>query len=186
MNPARSCSIRRLSLAMATLSLLAVGTVSACSRAPEAVGSGEAADLGVCSLAPNDDYPYASSASCNPPVGKDPWGFYQGQCTSFVAFRLNQRGLTFNNRMQGGHFGNAEHWDDNARNLGYTVDDTPAPDAIAVWDAEHYGRQGHVAVVKCVGDDGTVVVEEYNLHLDCKYGIRTISDTPPDHYIHIP
>src|SRR5256884_7739812 len=37
-----------------------------------------------------NDYPYRGT------VNKlDPWGFYTGYCTSFVAFRLTQEGVTF-------------------------------------------------------------------------------------------
>src|SRR2546423_12826561 len=37
-----------------------------------------------------NDYPYRGT------VNKlDPWGFYSGYCTSFVAFRLTQEGVNF-------------------------------------------------------------------------------------------
>ena len=57
----------------------------------------------------------------------DPWGFALRNCTSFVAWRLREtNGLTdFSNHVDGGAFGNAEHWDDNAQALGYLVDDVP-------------------------------------------------------------
>ena len=42
------------------------------------------------SAAGTDDYPYRGA-----PNRLDPWGFYTGYCTSFVAFRLSQEGITF-------------------------------------------------------------------------------------------
>ena len=90
----------------------------------------------------------------------DPWGFALRNCTSFVAWRLREANgfADFNNHMDGGSYGNAENWDDNAEALGYLVDDVPAVGAVAQTDD---GRVGHVTWVQSVGD-GTVTVEEYN------------------------
>ena len=80
----------------------------------------------------------------------DPWGFALRNCTSFVAWRLrNTNGLTdFSNNVDGGAFGNADQWDDNAQALGYLVDDIPAVGAVAQTDT---GRVGHVAWVSARG-----------------------------------
>src|SRR4051794_17738776 len=41
----------------------------------------------------------------------DPWNFYNRECTSFVAWRMNNdNGLAFTNNMGGGHWGNALEW----------------------------------------------------------------------------
>src|SRR4051794_9359197 len=101
----------------------------------------------------------------------DPWGFALRNCTSFVAWRLrNTNGFTdFSNHLADGAFGNADTWDDNARALGYLVDDVPAVGAVAQTDT---GRVGHVAWVSAVGD-GTVTVEEYNYYVAGGYDVRT-------------
>ena len=58
----------------------------------------------------------------------DPWGFVWRNCTSFVAWRMQERnGMAgFSNSFGGQHWGNAEHWDDAARALGYRVEKAPA------------------------------------------------------------
>jgi surface antigen len=145
-----------------------------------------------------DDYPYRSVGSCPvaPPtvdaaghvvaapltcarhvwyVGGsygDPWGFALRNCTSFVAWRLREtNGIAgFSNDMGGGHWGDANHWDDNARALGYRVDGVPAVGAVAQTDA---GAAGHVAWVVAVGA-GTVTVEEYNYAHAGFYDVRTV------------
>jgi surface antigen len=144
-----------------------------------------------------DDYPYKSASS----YGVDPWGFYNCQCVSFVAWRMNRDAGTtsapyvFSNWMSGGHWGNANHWDDNARTLGYTVNTTPAVGAIAHWDAWEGGAwsYGHVVYVERVNSDGTVNISEYNWATAIGYGERygrraaryihfnsSGSPTPPD------
>lgn len=125
-----------------------------------------------------DDYPaYLRKAPRDSLI--DPWRFYNRECTSFVAWRMNNaNGVDFTNFMDGGHFGDAGNWDDNARALGYTVDGVPAVGAIAESDAE-----GHVAWVAVVGA-GTVTVEEYNYAAPGVYGYRTVA-TSHFVYIHI-
>jgi surface antigen len=102
----------------------------------------------------------------------DPWGFALRNCTSFVAWRLRETNgdSDFSNHMDGGHWGNAQDWDENARALGYLVDDVPAIGAVAQTDD---GRVGHVAWVSAV-DDGTVTIEEYNHAGPGIYSTRTV------------
>ncbi|WP_322921200.1 CHAP domain-containing protein [Nocardioides renjunii] len=102
----------------------------------------------------------------------DPWGFVLRNCTSFVAWRLDEtNGMAgFGNHFGGEHWGNAENWDDVARRLGHRVDSVPAIGAVAQTDA---GRVGHVAWVSAIGP-GTVTVEEYNHALLGGYGTRTV------------
>ena len=112
----------------------------------------------------------------------DPWGFALRNCTSFVAWRLRTtNGLTdFSNNVDGGAFGNADQWDDNAQALGYLVDDIPAVGAVAQTDD---GRVGHVAWVSAVGA-GTVTVEEYNYYVPGGYDTRTVP-TSDFRYLHL-
>ena len=109
--------------------------------------------------------------SINGSIG-DSWGFVLRNCTSFVAWRLQERNRMdgFSNSFGGEHWGNAENWDDVARRLGYRVDGVPAIGAVAQSDD---GRVGHVAWVSAIGP-GTVTIEEYNHATPGGYGSRTV------------
>ena len=118
-----------------------------------------------------DDYPY-KDAPTDPEV-VDPWNFYCTECTSFVAWRMNELGVNFTNGMSGPNgappnddpvFGNGEHWADPARKLGFRVDNTASAGAIAHYapNVSGAGNLGHVAYVAQVNSDGTIVVEDYN------------------------
>src|SRR5215472_17508838 len=119
-----------------------------------------------------DDYPYKDS---QPDFdGGDRWGFYARECTSFVAWRMNQLAGKFSNGMSGPKgaptdapiavWGNGDHWASHARNIGFRVDNTPSVGAIAHFDPgiSGAGSMGHVAYVAQVNGDGTIVIEEYN------------------------
>lgn len=123
-----------------------------------------------------DDYPaYLREAPRDALI--DPWRFYNRECTSFVAWRMNSANrVAFSNFMSGGRFGNADTWDDNARALGYVVNSTPARGAIAESD-----KEGHVAWVASVAK-GTVTIEDYNYSSPGGYGSRTV---PTSTYIYI-
>ena len=112
----------------------------------------------------------------------DPWGFALRNCTSFVTWRLRETNdvADFSNHMGGGHWGNAENWDENARALGYLVDDVPAVGAVAQTDE---GRVGHVAWVSAIDGD-TVTIEEYNHAGPGIYSTRTVP-VSDFRYIHV-
>lgn len=139
-----------------------------------------------------DDYPYSGVAAGVYYV--DQWNFYQGECTSFCAWRLNNNnGVGFTNWYGGVRWGNAHNWDDAARSLGITVDSTPAVGAIAYWEASSSSSAGHVAWVSNVYDT-TIDIEEYNYgwvlingeyHGNHRYNSRNIARTNPSGYIHI-
>lgn len=135
--------------------------IPACSGAPQ-LPPGQPALKG-------DDYLFRNS----PPDQPDGWGFLCRECTSFVAWRMRQHGVDFTNGMKGGWFGHAMTWADNARKLGYRVDQSPSVGAIAHYDANAFlaGPMGHVAYVAQLNGDGSLVIEEFN------WGLR---DT--DHY----
>jgi surface antigen len=98
-----------------------------------------------------------------------------GNCTSYVAWRLNQlaqaQGLSWsftNNHIgatqvtnDGGRMGNALTWGQSATVAGYPPNYHPSPGAVAWWD-ESGGKSsdGHVGVVRTVHADGTIEVEE--------------------------
>ena len=110
--------------------------------------------------------------SINGSIG-DAWGFVLRNCTSFVAWRLQERNrlAAFGNHFRGQHWGDARNWDDVARDLGYRVDSVPAIGAVAQSDS---GRVGHVAWVSDIGP-GTVTIEEYNHATPGGYGTRTVA-----------
>ena len=133
--------------------------------------------------ASGDDYPWRTSTTNS----LDSWGFTQRQCVSFVAWREAQAGRAMNNAQQ--QWGSALHWDEAAARLGVAIGTRPVVGAIAQWNAYERsplwangsstpngwiqaGSYGHVAIVKQVNSDGSVIVEQYNLS-----GTRTYSLT---------
>lgn len=136
------------------------------------------------SAAGTDDYPYRGA-----PNRLDPWGFYTGYCTSFVAFRLSQEGITFHGASLTGpngrtaFFGNGGTWDAAAASIGYVVDSHPTVGSVAVWHGGEDGAWsgGHVGYVMAVDGAGNATVEEYNWSNYLRYGQRT---TQAHRYIH--
>ncbi|MFY0408185.1 CHAP domain-containing protein [Solicola sp. PLA-1-18] len=131
-----------------------------------------------------DDYPASLRAAARTSV-VDPWRFYNRECTSFVAWRMNQvNQVAFTNFMTGpngtaGRWSNAGTWGTNARKIGYRVDKVPAVGSIA-W---YSGR--HVAWVSRVNADGTVLLEEYNWSNPGGYGSRTATVSAISGFIHV-
>ena len=96
--------------------------------------------------------------------------FAWGNCTYFVAGILN---IPWS--------GNANRWDDNARRVGYAVDNNPTIGAVAQTDR---GWAGHVALVLDVQGD-KVLIREMNVR-----GLNRISlgwqPAKNFKYIHVP
>jgi len=135
-----------------------------------------------------DDYP---SRLKNAPQDSlvDPWQFYNRECTSFVAWRLNSENqVAFNDYWQGQHWGNASNWKKAAVALKIPVDNNATRGAVAWWSAGSAGSShGHVAWVQTVGD-GAITIEEYNYLHAGRYDTRTISSSSslwPSGFIHI-
>ncbi|SCG34869.1 CHAP domain-containing protein [Micromonospora coxensis] len=133
-----------------------------------------------------DDYPYRG----NPNI-VDRWAMYSGQCTSFVAWRMEQlQGYFHNNGWRNGiagHWGNAHEWNDNAVRLGYRVDRTPRVGAIAQFEPYAGGASslGHVAYIAGVSADGTTVtLQEYNWATPLGWGTRTVPMSQISNVIH--
>jgi surface antigen len=119
----------------------------------------------------------------------DPWQFYNRECTSWVAWRLNSENqVAFNDYWRGQHWGNASNWKKAALALKVPVDNKPTRGAVAWWSAGSAGSsRGHVAWVQTVGD-GAITIEEYNYLQAGKYDTRTISSSSslwPSGFIHI-
>lgn len=132
-----------------------------------------------------DEYPYSNATTSS----IDRWGFNERQCTSFVAWRLALHGRILDNGAQG--WGSALTWDDAARRLGVAVSTTPSVGDVAQWGAgessAYYspgsssadGRftasgDGHVAWVRSVYADGSVLVEQYNLGEGRSYSVMHV------------
>jgi len=128
-----------------------------------------------------DDYPSKLKSKAKDAV-YDPWKFYNRECTSFVAWRLNSRNhVAFNDYYRGPKWSHAKYWDNVARSLKIPVNGTPAVGAVAQTDA---GSMGHVAWVESVNSNGTVTIEEYNRANTGRYSERKVSKALFS-YIHI-
>ena len=133
-------------------------------------------------------YPYAAAPDCNEGslgagcVG-DSRGFLQGQCTSWVAYRLAMRnGLSFSNWYAGRHWGNASEWGKVAKRIGYKPDKTPAIGAIGWY------KRGHVSYVEDVYSGGTILISEMNTDGHNGFHFTTVSPGMsgyPDKFIHL-
>src|SRR5450631_3001319 len=85
-----------------------------------------------------NDYP-SNLANASKDSLVDPWSFYNRECTSFVAWRLNHsNGVAFNDFYGGPKWGNAENWGPTARSLEIVVNNTPTVGSVA-WDAGGVG-----------------------------------------------
>ncbi len=127
------------------------------------------------------------------PNSADMYSFFEGQCTSYTAWRLNQAGVPFHNhwrsgeiatcpvppsggRPQGaswnaGRWSHAWQWYYKARHLGLRIDNKPAVNAVycSLTDSGY----GHVGVVDSVGPDGSATIAEYNWRNDQQFSKRT-------------
>lgn len=130
-----------------------------------------------------DDYPSTYKSKPLDAV-VDQWNFYNRECTSFVAWRLNSaNGVKFTNQYAGAsRWGHAKTWGTVAKARGIKVDSTPAVGAVA-WSSR--GNYGHVAWVAEVKPGGQIVVEEYNVNWDGKYGKRTVAASSFTGFIHV-
>lgn len=98
-------------------------------------------------------YPYA-------PGQVDPWQFYTGQCTSYVAWKLY---AIYGKPFYGQGQGDAYNWPSLAASNGYRTSKTPRAGAAIAWGRSYWSPYyGHVAYVENVNSDGTINISEYN------------------------
>jgi surface antigen len=136
-------------------------------------------------------YPYPHPPACTH-RGKcvaDKWAFYRGQCTSWVAYRLNERsGISFSNYyLAKGRWGDAVHWEKQARRLKITVNTTPSVGAIAWYAATKPAPDGHVAYIEAVHSRTSFVMSEMNYDADNGFWVHTITRATgdwPTEFIH--
>ncbi|MGO9898817.1 MAG: CHAP domain-containing protein [Solirubrobacteraceae bacterium] len=129
-------------------------------------------------------YPYPNAPACTDGGAcvTDAWYFFQGQCKSWAAYRLNQlNGVAFSNSYAGQHWGDATHWGAAAQAAGIPVNGSPALGSIAWYSS------GHVAYVEEVDSPSQVVISEMNYDLDNGFRVRTITTSSgwPTGFIHI-
>jgi len=132
---------------------------------------------------PNRYYPFAGE--CPSPSGGamrvDPWNFFKCECTSYVASKLNRRGVPFSNQYKISRWGNASNWSNAARAAGIPQDDsnvTPRFGDVAWFSS------GHVAYVERVLGNGTIDISEYNYGSRHDYGTRNIKISSVSKFIH--
>lgn len=136
-------------------------------------------------------YPYADPPACTDKGAcvADKWAFYQGQCTSWVAFEVNHKdGIAFTNSYGGkGRWGNAVDWATRARALKLTVNATPAVGSIAWYDSTKAAPDGHVTFVEKVNSPTSIVISEMNYDGDNGFWVHTITVKGdwPSAFIHL-
>jgi CHAP domain len=135
------------------------------------------------SMALIDTYNYKGVCP-SPNGGKrilDKWYEWECECTSYVADKLNERGIPFHARYKNVLWKGAGTWIDSARAAGVPYNKTPRVGDVA-WFA-----YGHVAYVQAVDSYGDVTISEYNWGVPHDYHTRTISrgSKPyPSYFIH--
>ena len=171
---------------LASLSIVALGAAPA-----PAFATGTSVTAG------DYGYPYPNAPDCNEQSGAncvtDQWGFVQGQCHSWVAYRINElnatelAGVTFTTHYKqpsGQVWGSVWHWGIAAAAAGITVNDTPALGSLAWWS----DNGGHVGYVEAVNADGTVSMSEMNFDLHNGFDFATLQRGvrwPSGGFIHV-
>ena len=117
----------------------------------------------VAATAPQDAG-YVAAIGGRPFGDVDPWRFDAYECTSYVAYRLNQAGVGFSDTydLPAGHkWSDAGNWISAAKLADIPSGTVPKQGAVAVWaDASGLLSKGHVAFV--TGNKGVVTFAEYN------------------------
>ena len=134
-------------------------------------------------------YPWPTAPDCdesavsNGGCVNDGRGFFQGQCTSWVAHRLSQlNGISFTNWYRGRHWGDADQWAAVATSIKIKPTEKPTAGDVA-WFA-----RGHVAYVENVNPDGSILMSEMNFDGHNNFRMVTLypaGDGWPDKFIHI-
>src|SRR6476661_6733168 len=100
MHPSRRLRCAGMKRQLAAVLILVVGFVAFASIVPQTSQATEG----------SDDYPARLKAAAQDALA-DPWMFYNRECTSFVAWRLNHdAGVDFSNYYGGVHWGDASNW----------------------------------------------------------------------------
>jgi surface antigen len=111
----------------------------------------------------------------------DKWYEWECECTSYVADKLNERGVPFHARYKNVLWKGAGTWINAATAGGVPYNKTP-PRGDVAWYA-----YGHVAYVDAVDSYGDVTISEYNWGVPHDYHTRTINrgaKSYPNYFIH--
>ncbi|QYH35554.1 CHAP domain-containing protein [Salinibacterium sp. M195] len=128
-----------------------------------------------------DDYPWPTAGNTLSPLN-----YYFRQCTDFVAWRLNRDVGSYSAPFRWAwadltpNGGDAAQWKSAWESNGWTVSATPVVGSVA-W----FGWNNHVAYVKQVNEDGTVLLEEYN-YIALSYGQRTLAPSEVEAFLYPP
>ena len=139
--------------------------------------------VGIANSLATDTYDYRGVCP-TPNGGKrilDKWNFWECECTSYAADKVNERGVPFTSRYKNAHWGNAINWINAAISTGTPHSTTPRRGDVA-WFA-----YGHVAYVEAVDSYGDVTISEYNWGVPHDYHTRTVSKGSkpyPNYFIH--
>ena len=130
-------------------------------------------------------YPYPHPANAT-----DKWQFYQGQCVSWVAYRLDELepGLGFSDYYRGPRWGNAGSWGPVASGLKIPVNGTPALGSVAWYGYSSAHPYGHVAYVEQVISSASVLISEMNYDNHNGFRVRIVTKGTsgwPTGFIHI-
>ena len=133
-----------------------------------------------------DDYPWFSELSNNQGGGLSPLNYFYRECVDFVAWRLNRDAGSFtapflyNWSTLTPTGGNAYQWKYAWQKQGWPTSTTPVAGSVAWYS------YGHIAYVKQVNADGTIVVEDYNQSGMHQYDIRTVPANDAQLYLYAP
>ncbi|MBH0082782.1 CHAP domain-containing protein [Salinibacterium sp. SWN167] len=147
----------------------------------DAIASANALYAASGAQALGDDYPWPTAGSTLSPLN-----YYYRQCTDFVAWRLNRDVGSFAAPFRWAwadltpNGGDAYQWESAWQAHGWTVSATPVAGSVA-W----FGWDNHVAYVKQVNADGSVLLEEYN-YVALSYGQRTIPASEVESFLYPP
>jgi surface antigen len=111
----------------------------------------------------------------------DKWNEWICECTSYVADKLNERGVLFTSRYKGVRWKSAGNWINAATQAGVLYNKTPRHGDVA------WFYYGHVAYVEAVDSYGDVTISEYNWGVPHGYHTRTINRgvyAYPKYFIH--
>lgn len=121
------------------------------------------------------------NAAAYPWPAQDGWvldghGYWEGECTSFVAWVVRSDGVRESHSPD--FLGDAWRW-------RATVVTAPRAGDVAQWDRGYDGADalGHVAYVISANPDATYTVEEYNWYRFHRFDIRIISPNEPSRYL---
>lgn len=97
-------------------------------------------------------------------------GICNGQCVSFVLFRLLKHKVITQTVS-----GNGKDIVGSLGAIGFPVSTKPTVNAVFSTSHTSQPQYGHTGIVSKVNDDGSIVIEEYNYSNRLEYGTRTVT-----------